>query len=105
MPSSLMLASINAFAILWAAVVWMIAGLIAGVLVAIPFYFIALSSSKSSDPQEAAQKATMFIIAALTLAGLLFGASQEFDKQQRLINNSNQIENAPRLLPTLPSMK
>ncbi|MFB2973780.1 hypothetical protein ACE1CD_32865 [Aerosakkonema sp. BLCC-F183] len=95
MPSSLMLGSINAFAILGQGIVWMIAGLIAGVLVGIPFYFIALSSKNSST--ETATKATMFVVASITLAGLLIGGYQEFDKQHRSIINNERRENVPTL--------
>ncbi len=106
MPSYLILASINAFGILWAAVVWMFAGLIAGALVAIPIFFITLSTNQDSNPEEAAGRVALFVVSAIALVGLLFGAYQEFDKQQSSIRNSEQIKNVPTLtLPTLPSMK
>lgn len=80
--SPLIIGSINAFGILWAGIIWMLAGLIAGGLVAIPFYFIVLSTQEQySYNNEVAIRVTMFVVAGFTLAGLLVGAYQEYNKQ------------------------
>ncbi|MFB2879053.1 hypothetical protein [Floridanema aerugineum] len=83
--SPLILGSLNAFGILWSGILWMIAGFIAGVLAAIPICAIVLSSSNFSEQQaqERVIRTAAFVVGVITLIGLLFGASQEYDKQQQ----------------------
>ena len=109
MPSSLILASIDAFAILWTAVVWMFAGIIAGVLVAIPIFFItlSLSTNQDSDPQDAASRVALFVVSAIALVGLLIGASQEYGKQEQMNRSSylpeKTIQQSYLINPAIPS--
>lgn len=76
------LGSINAFGIIWAGLVWMIAGFVAGILVAIPVAFLVLSINRDDyEPQDVVWRVALFVVSGLTLAGLLAGAYQEYQKQ------------------------
>ena len=72
------LATINIFAVLWSSFVWGIAGVGAGILAAIPVYGILLALTNDN---EAAQRWTTFVVAAIILIAIISGGLQELNEQ------------------------
>ena len=74
-----LLATLNAFGILWSSFLWGIAGVGAGILVAAPVYFIVWSLNRND--QEEAIRVTVFVVAGVVLIAILSGGYFEYEKQ------------------------
>lgn len=72
------LATINIFAVLWSSFVWGIAGVGAGILATFPVYGILLALTNDN---EAAQRWTTFVVAAIILIAIISGGLQELNEQ------------------------
>ncbi|AFY35832.1 hypothetical protein [Calothrix sp. PCC 7507] len=84
-----LLTTINAFGILWAAFLWGIAGVCAGLLVALPVFIIVLSIQ--NDNGDTAYRVTAFVVAGVVLMGILFGGMFEFEKQLKEQEKSSYL--------------
>ncbi|AUT03028.1 hypothetical protein CLI64_22910 [Nostoc sp. CENA543] len=75
----LLFATINAFGILWAGFMWGIAGICAGILVALPVFVLVISLT--NDNGDTAFRVTAFVVAGVVLMGILIGGVFEYEKQ------------------------
>jgi hypothetical protein len=97
--------SINIFGVIWAGFLGMLAGIIGGVLVAIPIYFLVLSSVNRHDcePHEEALRVVFRVVSLIVLGGFIFSALNELgiqEKSQKKSPSSLMRINLYGFLPT-----